>query len=625
MNIRLFLVTLLLSGVLKGFSQQGHSYRNYKRTTCIDCERAYGRKPVEIDFNIHLQDNTFFALYTDEEWFDDFFTKHNLSLGVQLVSKEYFHCNGSSGGNPDQYFYHTPPVSYRQLKNNRYATDNGWFLSPIGQVPDAFQGKEFDYGLIISKRGRKCIDHWYTLVVRRDWDFLDTALMMDTLVFESDPAVFAPDSIPVVTSKIKEFTVLFQKDQVAFNKDPLLDFVYSLPLADYEILRVDIKAYASIEGPENRNEELYWGRANAIFKDLSQILPENVIYEFDVSEAWEDFLKDISQTSYSGLSRKKPDEIRKALQNEQTAKTLEPILKNHRKTVVTIHLKMSLSPNNSSNEELMHFYRETIENEDIENAIRIQDAIFARIQNEVTAIDFPTDLPIPREQDFSVVYNRDYSYRYIMGITDLYETHDLFTLLAGLYPENRDIHFNLAELKLRRWLLRDTAITDSQVLTTINNLNKYDVPTEASHRLLVNYHKAMVVQSMHERDERKRTRSLNAIRGIYANTIMRDNELISLARFFVSYHRRDLAERLLRPFARVPFPDEEILFFYINITISESSNVSARWYRDMLMRAHRINPTRFCQIFQPMGKPNSMGLSLLFNDHLKEMYCANCN
>jgi hypothetical protein len=301
MNIRLFLVTLLLSGVLKGFSQQGHSYRNYKRTTCIDCERAYGRKPVEIDFNIHLQDNTFFALYTDEEWFDDFFTKHNLSLGVQLVSKEYFHCNGSSGGNPDQYFYHTPPVSYRQLKNNMYATDNGWFLSPIGQVPDAFQGKEFDYGLIISKRGRKCIDHWYTLVVRRDWDFLDTALMMDTLVFESDPAVFAPDSIPVVTSKIKEFTVLFQKDQVAFNKDPLLDFVYSLPLADYEILRVDIKAYASIEGPENRNEELYWGRANAIFKDLSQILPENVIYEFDVSEAWEDFLKDISQTSFSGL------------------------------------------------------------------------------------------------------------------------------------------------------------------------------------------------------------------------------------------------------------------------------------------------------------------------------------
>jgi hypothetical protein len=624
MTIRFLLITFLLMGVLKGFPQQGHSYRAYKRTVCNDSERAYGRKPVEIDFNISLYDNMLVAVYTDKEWFDEFFSKHSLSLATQLVTRDYFDCDESPAGNLDQYFFNTSPLSHRQLKNNRIKMDDGWFMSPLGEVPEAFREKEYDYGLIISRRGRKCIDHWYTRMIRRDWDFLNTALMIDTLVFDNDHFTLQSDTLPIATNSLREHTVLFEKDQLFFDKEPLLDFIYSLPLADYDIMRIDIKAYASVEGPENRNEELYWGRADAIFKELSGILPDNIIYEFDVSEAWDDFRNDIAHTSFSGLARKKPEEIRKALQNEQTAKALEPILKNHRKTVVTVHLNMNISPGDSSKEELMHFYRETLENEDIENAMHIQDAIFTRIQDEAITAEFPTDIPMPHEQDFSVVYNRDYSYRYLMDITNLYEAHDLFMRLAAIYPENRDLHFNLAELELRRWLLRDTMLTDAQVLAKINNLNKHDVPTEASHRLLVNYHKAMVVKSMLERDDRKRTRSLNAIRGIYAGTIMQEKELISLSRFFVSYHRRDLAERLLRPFARIPFPDEEILFYYINITIAESPNVSARWYRDMLLRAHRINPRRFCNIFEPLIKEGAQGLSLLFNESLKELYCTHC-
>jgi hypothetical protein len=635
MNTRWSIVVLAMGMVLmeSTHAQQGYSYKEYSRDVCIATERAYSRIPDDVFFQVQIIDNNFWVIFNDEKWFDDFFSgqggnllsRGELSLGVQLVSTDYFSCSRVGPVNYEDFFYQLEPLSYRQLKRLQVTASDGTLMIPLGGVPQKFFRKEFDHGLVISRRDRECIKHWYTKTPVHDWDLLEQALLIDTLVFLSDPIVIQSDYEPIVVDTRLDHDVIFPKNETTFAKDSLRGFLQNIPTLIKDPVKVRISAFASIEGPEDRNKELYRNRGEVIYNEIALVLPPNVEFDIQVDENWEDFYRDVSRSEWSSLQKESPEQIRERLKEKQFSDQLEPLLKKHRKATVSVFMQRTVDLRATSPQNLMNFYVETIQGENVEHVLKIQDAIFARMQNEEVTFHFPDTLPMPPNKAFGNVFNRDYIFRHQLGLNDQKKTYELFYQLRSYYPDNAQIRYNLAELMFRRWLASDESVTLDTLLSNINTLDKYGVPPSAHNRLLINYHLASIKVGAASRDQRMQTRSARAVSGLYATAHIREPELINLARFFVAHRQNDLAERLLRPFARgVTQPDEDLLYYYIMLTINDNGTVNTRWYNDLLDKAQQMNPQRFCNLFQPVSAPDAAGISLLFKIKLKEVYCRYC-
>jgi hypothetical protein len=114
-----------------------------------------------------------------------------------------------------------------------------------------------------------------------------------------------------------------------------------------------------------------------------------------------------------------------------------------------------------------------------------------------------------------------------------------------------------------------------------------------------------------------------SIKSIYKNLIMTDEDLVSLAQYFSYYAKYDWALSLLEPKINAIDVNEEILFYYINLTISNSIYTDKPAYRTIMLNAININQGRFCKSFNSIFR-GGITFQLLEDDYLKKNYCENC-
>lgn len=619
------MIILIIITPFSGMGQQGYKYREYDRQDCLDTYREYIRKPDNVYFDIRRDGNDFYAWYNNKEWFDEFFSDQGRKLGVQLVSTGYFDCTESLLYNSTAFFHYMDPKSSREMEQSRYETQNGFFVSHLGTLPLSFQGKEFDHGLIISKRNRFCIDHWFAKIMVTDWDLIDLALLADTLVFsEKDIPEVQKDTSTISSQKVMRYEVIFDKNKTLFNKDSLLSFVYDLPLQDYNPQKVHIEAYASVEGPADINKDLFEKRARVIYDEILPFLPQDVGYQFEVSENWNAFFRDIMNTEFAAYRYLDRDSVKRLLHDVALKKKMEPMLAKHRKTIVEIRFDKSIKPYEVNAEELFDFYYQSIFAEDLENALKVQNAIFERMKSENFEKNFQSVDYFPEDTAFANFINREYVYRFASDFNNLKEIHHLFKQLHEYYPENDKIKFNLAEIMFRMWMLEPGAVDKSEMVIAMQKLKESTVPSTIVNRLLLNYYLVDLRKSIKEEDQRRHDRNIRSIRSLFSKVKLNDKERLSMARWLTAYQKRNMAERLLRPYVRKDFPDEDLLFYYVSLTISESHINRQRWYEDLLEIAYQINPERFCNLFLPVSDPRSVGISLLFQENLKELFCTYC-
>lgn len=102
-----------------------------------------------------------------------------------------------------------------------------------------------------------------------------------------------------------------------------------------------------------------------------------------------------------------------------------------------------------------------------------------------------------------------------------------------------------------------------------------------------------------------------------------DLDYLSLAQYFASYAKYDWATKLLESKVKRVDVDEDLLFYYLNLTIIDQKMTKRSDYRTILLNAYNINPSRFCEIFEPFGQ-GGVTFQLLENEYLRKTYCESC-
>lgn len=602
------------------FGQQAETYdiKSEKRGDCDEYRTVYRKLPADVRYNVKLEDGIIYFMFPHEELFESIFDKSSDGIAVDIVTRDQYTCGSEHDfvNSPIHRGFLMPPMYKKDLLKNRVEDDNGNVIIIYGKLPSRFNPLEVECNLLVLQKKALCGYHSFTNLDYSNWGLLETGLYRDSLQQTNQERLYKE------VSKSLQFTIPFEKDQAIFNQDDIQPFYDTLELTDYNIEEIEIRAYTSVEGTLERNIELQEARAASIVRALQSVQQQEIISSVVARENWVEFYEDIQNTKFENLRNQSKEEVKLALRNDELLEQIEPVLSKHRKALITVELQKKFSVEETDGEQLKAAFQIRIKNREIDEALYLQRIIHEQIRSEKLPDEFLDRLEIPAELEYGPLLNNravfrseqyeDYIYRHIL----------VFEKLRSLLPENIKVQYNLTSLKLKAWT-EGERITDRNVLKQeIEALSRQGLPPMLVSRLWVNYYIILTQYQYQSRNYKGRNSSLKEVMYHYKNTALSDDDLLSLAKYLAVNSKFNWAIDVLDDRAKAIDADEDLVFYYLRLTILRN-NADNNEYRTFMLNAIDKNPDRFCAIFNSV-QAGGYTFQLLEYDHLKSTYCENC-
>ena len=118
-------------------------------------------------------------------------------------------------------------------------------------------------------------------------------------------------------------------------------------------------------------------------------------------------------------------------------------------------------------------------------------------------------------------------------------------------------------------------------------------------------------------------RQLYAIMRLFKSADLTDEERLRLSMYFAYYNEDALAASILKRRAETLSASEDLIFYYLNLTIADDKYVSDPSYRLIILNAIDANRGRFCKMFNALDN-GGISFQLLENPYLQKAYCKHC-
>jgi hypothetical protein len=627
MKIRVFLICFFIA-LNSSFAQQftvpqnlygiKNPLKDFEKR-CAKCKTVLQTLPSEVKFGTFAQEGYIYFIITDPAWYDKFFEKSGDGIAIDIIDKNWYVC-GKKNKLADSWAYHgylMKPMYLKEMNENLFQIENGSLIIKYAPIPAGLNADDLEYNLLILKDKYLChYSNFYDLRGEK-WKLLEMGLFMDTLTENNIRSKTA------LLSKEWRFEIPFEKNKSEYAQADVKPIYDSLLHNDYFIKSITIKAYSSVEGAEENNIKLQEKRAQSIVKALQAYQIETIYATIHASENWVEFLEDISDSKYSYLKTLSKTEIKAKLENKQLSTELEPYLRKHRKAILHIELEKKVKYIEEDTAKLHKIFDEMVTKKNIKEAIEIQQIIFSKVRENKLPHNFIKQLEIPEKTEFGMLLNNTAVFNYRQADSDLFSTINQFNKLLELMPGNNRLRYNLCVLQLQSWIVGESAVDPVKLKTEIINLEKAGIDPVLIKRMLINYHIILSEYQMKERNYLEKDKTLRFIYNNYSSLNLSDKDALSLSQYFVAYHKYDWAEKLLLKYAIKIDVEEDLLFYYINLTIAQPKTTASKSYRAIMLNAINLNSERFCAIFKPFGK-GGISFQLLDNDYLKKTYCENC-
>lgn len=597
---------------------------------CGSCITTLKSMPSEVSMSVRVDEfNRLYFIMTDIDWFNQLFRKNSDGITVDVLLRDDFNCDRKNTLYTTKVSRGTllPPVYLKEMKEKMQVADNGMVLVDLGLLPQEFRGNEYELNLLLLNKKYVCHYTYFYNIKRYKWDLLNMGLYTDTVISnEKEPEDSTRITEKVTTAiqyKKLNFTIPFEKNKSNYTKEDIVPLYDSLSLNLYDIKRINIRAYSSVEGSKANNIKLQELRAKSIVEAMQTFQTEEIIYNISSAENWLEFYDDIKGTEFESLSSKSKEEIKQKLSKDYAAK-MEPILGQHRKAVIEIEIEKKTTFKNFTEEQIVTAFKQSITDKDEETAKELMNLAFQRVINKESPNNFLNQLEIPNQQEFGLLNNRKTVFQYFLDEEDLMATYTDMLELQKLLPKSKEVNYNLASLKFKLWLAGSEEIKPEAFEKEIKMLTRYGVSPKLVNRMLINYNIIMSEVNMFKRDYNAKDKNLKSIFMKYKTIKPTSQDLLRLAQYFVAYGKYDWATKLLKPYIGKVDTDEDLLFYYINLTVANEKTVKERSYKKIILNAVDLNEQRFCKIFDS-ALQGGVSFQLLDIPVLKENFCESCN
>jgi len=594
-----------------------------KNKSCGNCFSAFRQKPKEVNFSIKNDNGKLYFQTNDKSWFNSLFKKADDGIAIDLVSKAIYDCSIGNITTDQIRGNLLRPIYAPKLKSGLKANGKNSYRVLVGEIPENLKNKDLEYNILFLGNKTLCRYQIIFDIKAYKWDLLDMGMYLDSLSFKNEKVVNIEDESFQIKYKTLRFKIPFEKNKTQYSSEDIKPVYDSLNLTNFNIKTINIKAYSSIEGSIERNIELQEQRANSIAKAIQSYQKPNIKTTISSSENWVEFLNDIKGTSFENLKHLSKNELKSKLVGSFSQK-MEPYLKNHRKAVITLELERKDIYKEKSANALVELFNTSIKEDEIDTATQIQNSIFEKLKNQEVSPDILKKMEIPKQLKFINLLNNNSAIKYLLDEKAIIIVRNELEELKKLDTKNPRVRYNLVALKFRIWRYSFEPVNDTKFKSEIYALKNFGISQQLIGRMMINYHIIKSEKYMSKRDYKNKDKSVKYITNAYKKIPLSDFDYFSLAQFLVYYANTDKAAELLTNKARSIDVDEDLLFYYLNLTLVDKELTKTDDYRAIMLNAINLNKNRYCKIFNAVEK-GGVTFQLLANDYLRKGYCESCN
>lgn len=608
------------------FSQEEHELYNikdggrYKPKKCESYNRIYKKLPADFRYTVELSDGLLYFIFPSYDYFRLLFNKRMDGIAVDIVSRDQYDCASKSGFSAAGAFRGEllKPMYRRKMLNHAAVNELGYVYVEYAEVPEGLDPGNVEFNLVVLQKRYVCGYHAFSNLDFYNWELLETGLYYDSIPKDSGHGQMRE------ISKTLEFVIPFAKDRTYFDAADLRPLYDSLQLTDYDIREINIRAYASVEGSHERNLQLQEGRAASIVEALQTFQRPEISSGISTNENWVEFLNDLHGTKFAALTRLSQEEVKARLAKDaELLASLEPLLSRHRKALVELKLAKRFTDEQSKPTELRRFFEQAIAAEDRGEALYLQQLIFSGIRNHRIPETFLEELEVPATSLFGPLHNNIILFDYGRDTSREEEAIEKLKQLLELIPGNPKVEYNLAALSIQSWVKGTPPLNSAAIRKMILGLERKGIDKSLTRRLLVNYEIFMTEYFDLRQDVRNKNRALREVYSSYKSLDLSDEDRVSLAKFLSFYSQFGWAENVLYPRIRQVDASEELLFYYLQLTISNRRKTRHSQYKILLLNAIDKNHQRFCDIFLSRSR-GGFTFQLLDDVNLRKIYCESC-
>ncbi len=627
MKTRLLIFICFFTFSILSYAQTEQTYAIVmpSSTTAQNCQRClqiFKQTPKEVQFSIFKDPNNTLYLQTNsKQWFNQMFQREWDGIAVDIVSKERYKCDLQNLEKSQIKGHLLKPVYKSSLKKGFKSVDKNLFRARIGKLPASFNNQELEYNILFINNQHLCMYYTVFNVPAYRWDLLDLGMYLDSLAYKSS-AMTSQDDLYRLRNKNMKFIIPFEKNKSEYSPEDIRPMYDSLNLTDFNIKRIDIQAYSSVEGSLGHNIELQEQRANSIVKSLQFFQEPNIITKVNSSENWVEFLNDIENTSYSDYKLLSKNEVKAKLVGAE-GESLEPILKNHRKAVINLNLEKIDRYAVLSAPELVKEFNKAVAGDNIEEAGIIQNSLFNRLMAQEVKPDILRDLQIPQQVKYIDLLNNNAAIKTLVDEAYLVIANNELKKLENLAPKNKKIKYNLAALKFKIWKYKVEPIDESAFLKEIKALKNYGIEKGLVDRMLINYYIIKSEDFMRKQDYANKDKMVAAVENLIKGVLFSDSDYLSLGQYLSYYSHYDKATEILQKRVNHIDVDEDLLFYYLNLTLIDKNLTQTDNYRTTMLNAANRNKSRYCKLFNA-ASDGGVTFQLLEDNYLRNSYCESC-
>ncbi|WP_299556716.1 hypothetical protein [Seonamhaeicola sp.] len=592
-----------------------------RNQVCQQCTNIFRQKPKEVKFSIEREQSNLYFRINDKKWFNLLFKNSGDGIAIDVVLKTRYDCEETADRTQIKGLL-LKPVYGPKLRNMLKPVGDNIYRVHVGRLPDTFLNDELEYNILFLSNKNMCRYQVIYNLESYPWELLDMGMYLDSLTYNTKQIRPSSNEGYILKNKTLKFTIPFEKNKSEYSQEDIKPIYDSLHLTDFNIKSIKIKAYASVEGSLERNVELQEQRAGTIAEALQAFQKPTIKTEISSSENWVEFLNDIEDTKYSHLGGLNKNDIKAKLVGA-LSKEMEPILKHHRKALLELGLEKKDKYKGMSANELLLKFNDAISKEELDVANEIQNSIFEKLKGKEISPDFLRKMNIPRQVKFAKIFNKNAAFRYMLNVRQALIVYNELQELEKIVPKNGEVKYNITAIKIRLWRFKAIEVNETKLKNQIYGLKHYGIDASLISRMMVNFHIIKAENLMRKRDYSGKDASVSYINKNYNKFSLSDYDYLSLAQFFSYYANTDMAVTLLEEKAKSIAIDEDLLFYYLNLTLINDDLTYQTDYRTIMLNAININKARYCKLFNAVEK-GGVTFQLLENEYLKETYCENC-
>lgn len=585
---------------------------------CKKYFEVYKKLPSEVRYNVKVIDGEIIFYFPSEDHFRKIFDNKYDGIAIDIIRREQFDC-GSENQLTDSWAYRgspLPPVFWPEIEARMIVDSQNIVFVNFGKLPDQFDPLNVECNMLLIQKKYLCGYHTFSNIDYNKWGLLEMGLYRDSLSNREK-------SNQLENLKKLVFQIPFEKNKTIFERTDIQPLYDSLNLTEYNIKKIEIEAFSSVEGTLNNNIALQNARSQSIVDALQSYQTEEIEFSTSSSENWEEFYQDIEGTSFQYLSRRPKGAIKNKLKGLEQSESMNAILSSHRKAIVKLELQKKFTILEISDNELIDFFDQSVQRQQLDRALYIQNFIFEKIEKKQLPDDFIGKLEIPKISFYGPLINNEAVFEYERNQGSISNHISVFEDLLFILPNNAKIKYNLVALKIKLWKVSKLPTLRKEIWELVRSLERSQLDRSLVTRLKVNYHIILTEILDHENEFKAKNSSLRQVYQLYRGLQLDDADLLILAKYLSIYSQFKWAEQVLSKRAYEASVSSKLSNYYLRLTIDKPKKLKQTRYRSLIDRILNTSKQTFCDLFLTTAQ-GGFTFQLLSNDSLKELYCQNC-